>query len=225
MSFVLQPEIRLPARGRRVWSQYCVPSVGIVMRPLAPRRHGAILPAMSTTVPVRVTLIGYRACGKTFLARHLSRRLAWAWCDIDAQVERQTGTTIAALFAAQGEEVFRDRESEALAEVLLRPEPLVIATGGGCVLRQHNRDLLRAHGGLIVYLAADRAMLRERLGRDRGRRPALSGRDVVSEIDEHLDRREPLYRALADLVVDASQPVDDKVAIIAELVENLSKNI
>ncbi len=179
---------------------------------------------MNTTAVDRVTLIGYRACGKTYLARHLSRRLRWAWCDIDAEVERRGGCTIAELFAAQGEEAFREQESAALVEVLGRRESLVVATGGGCVLRDGNRDLLRRHGGLIVYLAADRALLRDRLGRDRGRRPALSGQDVVAEIDEHLDRREPLYQDLADLVVDAGQDLEAKVATIAQVVENRSKS-
>jgi shikimate kinase len=134
------------------------------------------------------------------VARLLAARLGWPWLDADDVLERRAGQSVRAVFAAEGEAGFRAREAEVLAE-LSRLSGHVIATGGGGVLREENRRLLRR--GWVVWLTADVDTLWRRLqgdGTTAERRPALTvgGREEVAEV---LRLREPLYRACADLVV------------------------
>lgn len=156
----------------------------------------------------RVTLVGYRASGKSTLAARAAARLGWPWRDADVEAERRVGRPIAELFATEGEAVFRALEVRVLRELLAGEEPLVLATGGGCVLAARNRAVLRERGGLVAYLHAPAAVLAERLRRDAGGRPSLTGRDVAEEAAALLARREPLYREVADLVLDATAPVE-----------------
>jgi shikimate kinase len=160
-------------------------------------------------------LIGPRGSGKTTVAKLLAERLGWEWVDADDVLEQRCGQTIRAVFAAEGEAGFRDRESDVLTE-LCRRQQHVIATGGGVVLRQANRDLLRA-SGRVVWLTADADTLWQRLQADvvtAERRPALStgGREEVIEV---LRQREPLYRDCAHVRIEsASRPP-------AEIVEEI----
>src|SRR5947209_3837687 len=89
-----------------------------------------------------IFLIGYRGSGKTSVARVLAERLGWDWVDADQAIEKREGRSIRAIFASDGEESFRDLESMLLVELFLQ-KPLVVATGGGVVLRENNRRILR----------------------------------------------------------------------------------
>ncbi|MCI0458778.1 MAG: shikimate kinase AroL [Gemmataceae bacterium] len=167
-----------------------------------------------------VFLVGYRATGKTTVARLLAERLGWNWVDADEELERRAGCTIREVFAAEGETGFRDREEAVLAEVCGR-ERLVVATGGGVVLREANRQRMRA-GGRVVWLTADSATIWARLQTDpttAERRPALTV-GGLAEIEELLRQREPLYRACADVVVDtARRSPEDVVNAILQALE------
>src|SRR4051794_15326813 len=148
-----------------------------------------------------IFLVGYRGSGKSTVARLLAGRLGWGWVDADHVLEGRAGRSIREVFAAEGEAGFRDRESAVLTD-LCRLERHIIATGGGVVLRQANRDLLR-RSGRVVWLAADADTLWERLRGDAAtgeRRPPLAG-GGRAEVEEVLGFREPLYRACADLTV------------------------
>jgi len=149
-------------------------------------------------------LIGPRGSGKSTVARLLAQQLSWAWLDADDELEKRHGQSIRAIFAAEGEVGFRDKEAAILTE-LSRLRQHVIGTGGGVVLRESNRELLRA-SGRVVWLTADVETLWQRLQGDRStaeRRPALTvgGREEIAEI---LRVREPLYRRCADLVVETA---------------------
>jgi shikimate kinase len=151
-----------------------------------------------------VFLIGPRGSGKSTVARLLARELGWEWLDADEELEKRYGRSIRAIFAAEGETGFRDKETVVLAE-LCRLSRHVIATGGGVVLRAGNREQLRA-SGRVVWLTADVETLWQRLQGDAStaeRRPALTvgGRE---EIEEVLRSRDPLYRHCADLVIDTA---------------------
>jgi shikimate kinase len=167
----------------------------------------------------RIFLIGPRGSGKSTAAELLAGRLGWGWVDADAEVERRAGTSIRAIFAAEGEAGFRDRESAVLAE-LCRRERHVIATGGGVVLREENRRLLRQ--GVVVWLTADVDTLYRRMSDDAGtaeRRPAL-GVGGRAEVEQIVAAREPLYRSCADYTVDtagktAAQVVDEVLTLLA----------
>jgi shikimate kinase len=169
-----------------------------------------------------LTLIGYRGCGKTTVAGLLAPRLSLPWLDADELLERRVGQSIAAVIASRGEPGFRDLESDLLAEVLAGP-PVILATGGGVVLRDANRARLRASGWPVVWLAADADVVRSRLAADPMtvvRRPGLLGNDPLAEVAVTIAAREPLYREVADVVFDtgaepAERIVDQIVAWLA----------
>jgi shikimate kinase len=169
---------------------------------------------------MNVFLIGYRGSGKTTVAAALAARLDWPWLDADVELERRAGRTIKELFAEQGERAFRDLESEIIAE-LANGDRRVVACGGGVVLREQNRAVLRS-GGKCVWLRASPEALLERIEGDattEARRPNLTGHGGLAEIRTLLAERTPLYEACADLQVDAERhsPMHLADQIIAEL--------
>lgn len=162
----------------------------------------------------RVTLIGYRGCGKSTVAALLAARTGLPWVDADAELEQRLGCSIAELIRSRGEEVFRDEESRVLAD-LLEGQSCILATGGGVVLRPGNRDLLRRLGRPVVWLTAPAAVVRQRLAADpstASRRPGLAGGDPLAEVADALAVRDPLYRGCADVVFDASSDAAAEVA-------------
>ena len=166
-------------------------------------------------------LIGPRGSGKSTVARLLARELGWDWLDADDELEKRCGQSIRAIFATEGETGFRDKESAVLAELCRLPRH-VIATGGGVVLREGNRSLLRS-SGRVVWLSADVETLWQRVQSDSGtaeRRPPLTvgGR---AEMEEIVHSREPLYRQCADLIVQTagSQPYEIVMEILRWLGE------
>lgn len=163
--------------------------------------------------PERVILIGYRGSGKTTVGRLLADRLGWDFADADDHVEAAAGRSIADIFATEGEPGFRDREAAALVELCRRPR-LVLATGGGAVLRPANRDLLRA-AGFVVWLRATPETSWARLQVDpttAARRPNLTAVGGIAEVRALASAREPLYLATAHFVADADTPSPEAVA-------------
>ena len=155
-----------------------------------------------------IFLIGYRGTGKSTVGEWLARRLRWEFADTDRRVEKRTGKSIARIFAEEGEEVFRAHESAVLEEVCAQASTgasMVVATGGGIILRERNRELLRS-AGAVVWLAAAPDVLRARIEDDpasAASRPSLSGTgSSADEVERILKVREPLYRAAAHQVVE-----------------------
>ena len=164
-----------------------------------------------TPAAPRIFLIGYRGSGKTNVAQALAKRLGWDWLDADTVLEARHGRTIREIFAAEGEAGFRAKEA-ALLEELCQSDRHVIATGGGVVLRPANRERLAR--GLVVWLTADAATLWQRINADgttAARRPNLTV-GGLSEVEELLRQREPLYRECAGLVVDTAGKTPDAIA-------------
>jgi shikimate kinase len=165
-------------------------------------------------VTMRLTLIGYRGCGKSTVAALLVPRLGIPAVDADEVVEQRAGMSIAALIADRGEAGFRDLESIVLAELLAGP-PLILATGGGVVLRQANRELLRERGRPVIWLDAAADVVRARLAADpmtTVRRPGLTGADPLAEVADTLAAREPLYRSCADVRFDTEVEPAGRIA-------------
>jgi shikimate kinase len=161
----------------------------------------------------RILLVGYRGSGKSTVARLLADLLGWASIDADDEIEHRAGMTIRQLFETEGEAGFRRRESAILGE-LCQLQDHVIATGGGVVLSAANREQLK-RAGRVVWLTADVETIRDRMEKDHStseRRPALTvgGR---AEIEELLRVREPLYRAVADHIVDTSGRMPEEVVV------------
>jgi shikimate kinase len=154
----------------------------------------------------RILLVGYRGTGKSTVGRSLAAALNWSFVDCDEEVERLAGQSIAHIFAHEGEEGFREREAVVLRSVCQQRD-CVIATGGGVILRESNRLLLRQSGWVVWLRAAPETILR-RLEEDPttpARRPALTGQSGLAEICTLLVQRTPLYAAVADQVVDTDQ--------------------
>ena len=146
--------------------------------------------------------IGMMGAGKTTLGRSYAARHGLAFIDSDQELEARTGVSIPTIFAVEGEEGFREREARMLAELLGR-EDLVLATGGGVVLRPENRAQLRRRG-IVVYLHVPPEVLWERLRHDR-HRPLLQVPQPRQRIFELYAQRDPLYREVADVVVDGGR--------------------
>ena len=152
-----------------------------------------------------IVLIGMPSCGKTTVGRALAAKLGREFVDADEEIVKAHGD-IPAIFATEGEDAFRLYESEVIAE-LSKKHRLVIATGGGAVLKERNRLNLRQNGR-IVYLRRDLSALS-----DEGRPLSQGGR-----IQKLFEEREPIYRALAEVIVDNNKSVEDAVqTIISEV--------
>jgi shikimate kinase len=162
---------------------------------------------------MNLILIGYRATGKTTLARLLAERLAWQWIDADVEIERCAGKSIARIFAEDGEPAFRDIEARVIAD-LCRRERLVLAAGGGAPLRPESRAAMRA-AGRVVWLTARPETILARMSGDAttpGRRPSLTEKGPLDEIVQLLGRREPIYRESAHLTVDTENRTPEELA-------------
>ena len=168
--------------------------------------------AFSLDSIVVITLIGYRCSGKSSIAPRLARRLGWSWVDCDHVIEQRAGSSISQIFDSQGESEFRRLESDVLCELLGRTES-VIASGGGAVLSEANRRLMRS-AGPVVWLHVSAATLAKRLAKSSSadRRPSLTGKPIAEEVIDVLAVREPLYRECATLIVDAEFERPEQVA-------------
>jgi shikimate kinase len=152
-----------------------------------------------------LVLIGYRATGKSSVGAALARRLNRPLVDLDEVLVAEAGCTIADLVARSGWEEFRRREKE-LARRFGKRSGQVLATGGGVVLDLENVAVLRENG-LLIWLKAEPAAIRERLGLDDATfafRPSLTGADTLAEVDRVLAEREPRYQAAAHIVIDTT---------------------
>ncbi len=148
-----------------------------------------------------IILIGPMGAGKTSVGKQLARSLNMTFYDSDHEIEKRTGVNIPTIFEFEGEPGFREREHNVLLELVSLPN-IVLATGGGAVLRPENRSALKDHG-VVVYLQAPVEMLYKRTARDRNR-PLLQTEDPKGKIKEILAIRDPLYRQTAAFTVDTN---------------------
>lgn len=147
-------------------------------------------------------LVGLMGAGKTTVGRALARKTGKTFYDSDHEIEARTGVRVATIFEIEGELRFRDRESSVIAD-LAKMNNIVLATGGGAVLRPENRAELSRHG-VVIYLRASVDDLLARTMHDKNR-PLLQTADPRAKLQSLLEQRDPLYREVADIVVDTSQ--------------------
>jgi len=163
---------------------------------------------------VIVSLVGLPGVGKSTVGRRLAKYLNVPFTDCDSVLERRIGEPIATFFEREGEAAFRDVEQELLREVVegSAAHGAVIATGGGVVLREANRRLLRDLT-ICIWLDAKPESLLERLGRN-NRRPLLRVADPKARLIELANQREPWYAEAATLKVSASRDAGSTLSAI-----------
>jgi shikimate kinase len=137
--------------------------------------------------------------GKTTIGKYLAQQLKLGFADTDSEIEARTGADIPWIFDVEGEEGFRDREQRVVEEMTLWDD-VVLATGGGVVLRPENRRALAGRGFVIyLYATVDEQVRRTR--RDR-QRPLLQNGDPEQILRELMAVRDPLYREIADHIIE-----------------------
>lgn len=154
-------------------------------------------------------LVGFMGSGKSSVGRVLASRLQFQFVDTDQLITQRAGCEITAIFEKQGEEAFRDLETETLRSMDTR-EHCVIATGGGIVVKERNHALLRSLG-VVVCLKADPKVIFERVSRNT-KRPLLQTANPKDTIMNLLAARQPLYEKVAEVTIDGSSLQHEQVA-------------
>jgi shikimate kinase len=149
-----------------------------------------------------IYLVGLMGSGKTTIGRQLARRMGRAFYDSDHEIVSRTGVRIPVIFELEGELGFRRREQQVIAE-LAEEAGVIVATGGGAVLNPENRRVMRA-SGWVVYLDVPTHVLLERTRHDTNR-PLLQVADPAAKLESLRAERDPLYREMADMVVDGAR--------------------
>jgi shikimate kinase len=160
-----------------------------------------------------IILIGMMGSGKTTIGRRLARDIGADFLDLDREIERRNGVTVSTIFEIEGESGFRSREIQLLAE-LSQDVGKVMATGGGAVLSPLNRARLMASGS-VIYLHAKPGLLYSRTRNDKSR-PMIQVADPLARITQLVEQRTPLYREVADVVIEASNDMSEIVDQIKE---------
>ncbi len=166
--------------------------------------------------PQNVFLVGPMGAGKSAVGRQLGRLLHLEFIDSDDEIEARTGVDIPFIFEKEGEEGFRQREARVIDE-LTRRDGVVLATGGGAVIDPDNRNHLGARGFVVyLYTSVEQQLSRTQRGRER---PLLESGDRRQVLADLMEKRDPWYREIADLVVDTD---GRKVKAVAnEILERL----
>jgi shikimate kinase len=151
-----------------------------------------------------IALVGLPGSGKTTVGKLLARRLGLDFVDSDQVIEERVGCPIRSYWEQQGEQAFRDLEETTIQDLTAQSRGMVLATGGGSVLRESNRQRLRA-GARVVYLRSSPEQVYSRVRHNRNR-PLLQVDDPMERLRSLHAQRDPLYRETAHIVVDTARP-------------------
>lgn len=155
--------------------------------------------------------------GKSTIGRHLAKSTNKAFYDSDRVIEERTGVDISTIFEIEGEQGFRDREEQIIKE-LCGLENIVLATGGGSILREENRQHMK-DSGHVIYLRTSAELLFSRIRYDKSR-PLMQTKSPMNTLKKLLDDREPYYMEVADSVIMTGK---QKVNVIVRRVEEALK--
>ena len=160
-----------------------------------------------------IVLIGFMGCGKSTVGKLLAAKTGYTLVDADSYIEQKENMTIVEIFATKGEEYFRGIETE-VAKELSQKEGLIIATGGGMVLKKENADYLKSTG-FCVWLKVSPETVLERLKNDTTR-PLLQRADKEAAVKELMTTREPIYKAAchAQVCADNSAEITTNLILI-----------
>lgn len=161
------------------------------------------------TTPKLFVLIGMMGAGKTSSGKVLSRRVGWDFVDLDQELESRTGVSIPEIFESEGEQGFRQRETDLLKE-FLNKEQMIISSGGGIVLKEENRKLLKRSKAEIIFLEVTPE---DCLKRTEGTsRPLLRVKDPLGKIKELLSERTALYEEVSTCKISTSKKRPGQIA-------------
>ena len=167
---------------------------------------------------MKLIIIGPMASGKSVVGKKLSKRMGLNFFDTDEQIEQKAGVTISWIFDVEGEEKFRDRESEILSTII-KEDNCIISTGGGIVLREENRALLKKGTG--IYLKTSIQSQLERTMNDK-ERPLLQNIDNKEEaLREIAKLRNPIYESCSEIIIEETSGPNETVDKIVEKLKNL----
>lgn len=166
-----------------------------------------------------IFLVGPMGAGKSTVGKLLAEKLHYQFVDSDHEIEARTGANIPMIFDIEGEAGFRAREASMIDELSQR-ESVVLATGGGVVETESNRQHLRSRG-FVVYLKSPVEALIQRTKHDRNR-PLLQTENPAQVLRDLMQRREPWYTEMADLVVETEQVSVHKV--VKKIIDGLEEN-
>ncbi|GAB3545909.1 shikimate kinase [Noviherbaspirillum agri] len=170
-----------------------------------------------------IFLIGLMGAGKTTVGRALARKLNKRFIDSDHEIEARTGVSIPLIFEIEGEASFRQRESEVIRDLTSQSD-IVLATGGGAILKPENREYLKTRG-TVIYLRASINSILQRTSHDKNR-PLLQTADPRQRLEQLSREREPYYLELADFVIETGRPnVQSLVQTIVTQLERRPKAI
>ena len=165
---------------------------------------------------MNIAVYGFMGVGKTTIGRLLAESLGYGFIDMDQEIEKRTDTSISEIFRLQGEQRFRQLESELVNE-LAEKDNLVIACGGGAIANRENAEVMR-QSSRMVYLIASIPEIIKRTRRNNDR-PLLDVSDPVQTASFLLEKREPIYREFAEIIIDTTKltPVEVVERILEEL--------
>lgn len=170
-----------------------------------------------------IFLVGLMGAGKTTVGKLLAKHLHKIFYDSDHEIERRTGVNIPLIFDIEGEDGFRSRERIVIDDLSQKGD-IVLATGGGAVLNPETRENLK-NRGIVVYLRANVEELWQRTRHDRNR-PLLQTDDPHAKLTQLFEQRDPLYREVADIIMDTSkQSVQSLVHDLEEKLKHIDKTL
>ncbi|PID33813.1 MAG: shikimate kinase AroK [Thiotrichales bacterium] len=165
-----------------------------------------------------IILVGLMGAGKSTIGRHLAKLLGKEFFDTDRVIEEKTGVDIATIFEIEGEQGFRNREEQVIKE-LCKQKDIVLATGGGSILREENRKNMKK-SGYVVYLCTTPELLYSRIRYDKSR-PLMQTKSPFNTLKNLLNEREPFYKEVADTIIMTGK---QKATVIVKRVKQAIEN-
>lgn len=163
-----------------------------------------------------IVLCGFMGSGKSTIGNLLSRKMGMAFIDLDAYIEKKENKSVSQIFEESGEEYFRQLERDAVKELAYK-KSVILATGGGTLTFQENVDVLRNADNKIILLDLPVEVVSQRLKNDT-ERPLLNRPDKETVMRELYEKRLPLYRSAADIIVNAA---NSPMQVCMEIISNI----
>lgn len=151
-----------------------------------------------------IIIVGITGVGKTTIGKFLAEKLDKQFIDLDKFIELACGVDIPTIFELEGEDGFRERETESLKELINNHDNYVLSLGGGCVIRPENRQIITRNNNLVVQLVADIRILVDRLSKSPSKRPLLANQDLKTKIERLYADRRDFYDSVSDITINTT---------------------